>query len=476
VIAWTIAGSDSGGGAGIQADLKTFARLGVHGCSVVCAVTAQNTRAVSAVAYISEAMIRSQIEALRTDLPPKAIKTGMLGSAAIIAVVARAVAEIHVPLVCDPVMVATSGGRLLEPAAETAMRDLLIPRAALLTPNLPEAEVLWGRKIRGPEDMQMAAEAMLAMGAASVLIKGGHGGDAFCEDYWTDGEQSLWLRLPRIETTHTHGSGCTLSAAHTACLADGFGMLDALVIARAYINQGLRLARPVGGGNGPVHQGEWPMSAADMPLLVPDGARLPAQPFPACGPLGFYPLVARATDLERLISLGVDTVQLRIKDLAGAALEAEIGQAISMARRGNTRLFINDHWRLALALGAYGVHLGQEDLADVDWPALAASGLRLGVSTHGYAELARALALQPSYIAVGPVFATTSKRKAPLGLGGFARLAAMTDRPVVAIGGIDTHKVAALRQAGASGLAVISALDRAPDRPAAVATWRSLCT
>ena len=479
MIAWTIAGSDSGGGAGIQADLKTFARLGVHGCSVLCAVTAQNTRAVNGVAYLSEAMIRDQIETLVEDLPPQAVKTGMLGTAEIIRTVARELEQLGVPLVCDPVMVATSGARLLEEDAEMAMRELLIPRATLLTPNLPEAEAIWGRRITSFDDVQRAAEDMLAMGAASVLIKGGHGHGDVCADYWTDGSQAFRLETPRIDTSRTHGSGCTLSAALTACIAAGYQMDDALVVAKAYITQGLRLARPIGGGASPVFQGGWPTLASDMPWLCPAGTQASESAFPSCGPhpLGFYPIVARAADLEDLFALGVNTAQLRIKDLADEALTQEIIRAIDLARRHEARLFINDHWRLALELGAYGVHLGQEDLNGVDWDALMASGLRLGVSTHGYAELARALALKPSYLAVGPVFTTTSKqlKTPPLGLAGLQRLTSLSDRPVVAIGGIDLENAVAVGEAGADGIAVISALNRAEDRSAAIQSWLAVC-
>jgi hydroxymethylpyrimidine kinase/phosphomethylpyrimidine kinase/thiamine-phosphate diphosphorylase len=194
-------------------------------------------------------------------------------------------------------------------------------------------------------------------------------------------------------------------------LAQGYEIADALVIAKAYVNQGLRLAPQLGAGHGPLAHVGWPETERDLPWLThtaEEGIRRPQ--FPDCGdsPLGFYPIVPNTEWLERILPLGVATVQLRIKNKQGAALEREIADAIACARRYGARLFVNDYWQLALKHGAYGVHLGQEDLETADIAALAQAGIRLGVSTHCYAEVAHALALRPSYIAIGPVFHTTT--------------------------------------------------------------------
>ncbi|MDJ0835964.1 MAG: bifunctional hydroxymethylpyrimidine kinase/phosphomethylpyrimidine kinase [Acidobacteriota bacterium] len=479
MIAWTIAGSDSGGGAGIQADLKTFQGLGVHGCTVLVALTAQNTREVRAARYVDTELIRQQIDVLREDLPAKALKTGMLGSAEIMRVVADALETLDAWYVCDPVMVATSGGRLMDREAEQILAERLLPRADLITPNLPEAEVLCGRPIRSPEEVEEAAHMLLQRGARGVLVKGGHGDSEFSQDFFTDGDTGFWLTGRRIDSISTHGTGCTLSAALAACVARGYATADALVIARAYVTAGIREARPVGGGHGPVFQGGWPSRPADLPWLTrhaADGRDRPT--FPDCGnqPIGFYPLVDRAARLVPLAESGVTTAQLRIKDLSGEALKREIADAAAVARRFDLRLFINDHWREAVDAGAYGVHLGQEDLEDADIRALAESGLRLGISTHGYAELARAAAYRPSYIALGPVFATQSKQldTRPHGLEGLARWRRLVAGPLVAIGGIGRERASDVREAGADGIAVMSAINDVDDLHDELSNWNRL--
>src|SRR5438445_5829689 len=204
-VALTIAGSDSGGGAGIQADLKTFAALGVHGANAITAVTAQNTQGVSAYLEITLDMVRAQIDEVVADLAPAAAKTGMLSSAEIIEVVATAVEELGIPnLVVDPVMVAKGGAKLLRDDAVSALRERLIPLAAVVTPNLPEAQVLLGREIRTLEERRAAARELVAMGARVAVVKGGHAGDEL--EVFFDGSQIVELRAERIETTHTHGS------------------------------------------------------------------------------------------------------------------------------------------------------------------------------------------------------------------------------------------------------------------------------
>ena len=246
-IALTIAGSDSGGGAGIQADLKTFSALGVYGASVITAVTAQNTRAVTAVEAISPALIRAQIEAVFADLPPQAVKTGMLGDSQTICTVAESLAAVALPyLVIDPVMVAKSGDKLLADAAIATLRERLIPLATLITPNLPEAGELLGRPVTTRDDMPQAA---------ADLLKGGHlAGDASDDLLLTTGG-ATWLSAARHPGKNTHGTGCTLSAAITAGLARGLALVDAVHTAKDYIGAAIAAADRlhVGSGHGPLH-------------------------------------------------------------------------------------------------------------------------------------------------------------------------------------------------------------------------------
>ncbi len=250
----TIAGSDSSAGAGIQADLKTFAALGVYGTSAITAITAQNTRGVTAVQEMPPGIVAAQIDAVVADIRPEAVKTGMLASAPIIEVVAAKLKEHGLPnLVVDPVMVAKSGDRLLREDAVTALRDLLLPLAVVVTPNLPEAEVLAGLSIGSDEDARRAAEAIVGLGARAVVVKGGHRQAAEALDLLYDGAAFREYSAPWIETTSTHGTGCTFASAIAAYLARGDPLAEAVGRAKEYLTEALRRAYPIGGGHGPVH-------------------------------------------------------------------------------------------------------------------------------------------------------------------------------------------------------------------------------
>jgi hydroxymethylpyrimidine/phosphomethylpyrimidine kinase len=249
-VALTVAGSDSGGGAGIQADLRTFAAHRVHGTSALTAVTAQNSLGVTAWTALDPAMVIAQIEAVATDMPLAAVKTGMLASAAIVRVVADTVSRLRLsPLVVDPVMVAKSGDRLLDPAAERAYVEELFPRATLVTPNLHEAAALLGRPVQDLPAMRQAAQDLRARGPRAVLVKGGAlAGDAV--DVFFDGDRLVELPGKRVDTPNVHGAGCTLSAAIAARLALGHELLEAVRGAKEYLTQGLRRSFAVGRGRG----------------------------------------------------------------------------------------------------------------------------------------------------------------------------------------------------------------------------------
>ena len=253
-IALTIAGSDSGGGAGIQADLKTFHHFGVFGTSVITAVTAQNTRGVAGWVPISVAMIEEQIDAVAGDLRPAATKTGMLADSAIVHAVAAAIRRHRLaPLVVDPVMVSASGDALLEGDAVSAMREVLLPLATLVTPNLDEAEMLVGETVRDVEAMERAGRVLVSRGATAALIKGGHLiGDAAI-DVLVHGARVRVFSHPRLETRHTHGTGCTLSSAVTALLARGTALEDAVEQSIDWVHRAIATAPALGGGHGPLN-------------------------------------------------------------------------------------------------------------------------------------------------------------------------------------------------------------------------------
>lgn len=255
-IALTIAGSDSGGGAGIQADLKTFSALGTYGASVITALTAQNTRAVTLVEPASPAMIAAQMAAVFDDLDVRAVKLGMLGDGPAIAAVAQGLPGRPMPVVLDPVMVAKSGDSLLADGAVTALRERMLPLATLLTPNLPEAARLLGcAPARTEAEMADQAAALRAMGPRAVLMKGGHAEGPLCTDLLVTPDGITRLTAPRQATRNTHGTGCTLSAAIAAGLAQGMNLVAAVQLAHRYLQGAIRAADDlgVGSGNGPVH-------------------------------------------------------------------------------------------------------------------------------------------------------------------------------------------------------------------------------
>lgn len=254
-MAGTIAGSDSGGGAGIQADLKTFAACGVYGCSAIVALTAQNTTGVRAVQVAELDLIAAQVDAIAEDLAPAAWKTGMLATAEVIAVVVDSLQRHGVRrLVVDPVMVAKSGAQLLAPEAVTAIRAELLPLAMVVTPNLPEVTALTGITVGEPADARRAASALAAMGPRLVVIKGGHAGTDPVVDFVLDAHDGSWTELvnPRVPGTSTHGTGCTFSAAITAFLARGLEPLEAVRRARGYLQTALLRAPGLGTGHGPL--------------------------------------------------------------------------------------------------------------------------------------------------------------------------------------------------------------------------------
>ena len=256
--ALTIAGSDSGGGAGIQADLKTFTVFGVYGSSVVTALTAQNTVGVSSVYAVPPDFVRAQIEAVLGDIGADAAKTGMLANAAIVAEVARAVRHHRVErLVVDPVMLAQSGATLMESEAIAVLREELMPLALVITPNAPEAEILAEMKIESVADLRQAARTLIRMGARAVLAKGGHLAGDESIDILDDGKVVQELRSPRLATRHTHGTGCQLSAAITAGLAAGKALNDAVTDAKHFISVAIANALALGKGDGPANPLAW---------------------------------------------------------------------------------------------------------------------------------------------------------------------------------------------------------------------------
>jgi hydroxymethylpyrimidine kinase/phosphomethylpyrimidine kinase/thiamine-phosphate diphosphorylase len=475
-IVWTIASSDCSGGAGIQADIITMNRLGAYGASIVTGITVQNTRKFSHVEPVPLHVIAEQFDTLTEDMPPVVIKTGLFGSAEALELISTKLKHRDVRIVCDPVLKATLGSPLIETRTRQDLLHTLLPKTYFVTPNTEEAAILTGINISSNDDMVRAADALIVLGAKNVLLKGGHRGGTHSIDYWTNGKKSAWLSSPRNPTTHSHGTGCTLSAAIASLLAQGYSELDSIIIGKAYINQGLRLAGGIGQGRGPLYHGDWPANHEDLPVLLdtPDQSVHPAFPRLDIPTPDVYPIVDRADWINRLASNGVTIIQLRAKDLSGQAREAEAKKAIEVGKRLGVRVIINDDWEIALQLGAYGVHLGQDDLPGADFDALHRAGLRLGISTHNAEEIARAKRFQPSYVAIGTLYHSPSKsfKHSSLGLEKFSRLRRLCPSPVVAIGGITLEKAPGVFQAGADIVAVISDITSSRDPEKQMRSWR----
>lgn len=471
-ILWSIAGNDSGGGAGLAADQRAALAFGVHLCPVVAAVTAQNSQAVARVTPLPAQELEAQLAALAGDMPPAAIKTGLLGSVENVQTVARWVDALRqrapVALVIDPVLGASTGAAFASDAVLRAYCELLVPRATLITPNAAEAARLCGEsgpdRPRGMAAAARHARRLLDMGAQAVCVTGGdalaadeNGGLAasaapdewpgWALDWMDTPHASGWLALPRLrEARHTHGTGCTFASSAASALALGFVAADALVLAKAATAHAIAHGYAAGQGAGPAAAAPGFASGPRYMPLLTFGHEDPARAFsaalqaeaaaslfqPASGhqpnppDIGLYAIVDNAPALQAALAAGVPTLQLRIKtppapdEAWRAALRDTLAQGMAACARAGARLFINDHWQLARQLisahpehaASTGLHLGQEDLAALTTEqrqGLAASGLPLGISSHSLWELARARSLAPAYIACGPIWPTTTK-------------------------------------------------------------------
>ena len=508
---WSVAGTDSGGGAGLSADTRAAAALGLHLCPVVAAVTAQNSRRLQSVHPLPAGQIRAQLQALAADMPPRVIKTGLLASVEALRAVAETVDALRarhgfVGLVVDPVLGATAGGASFADAALiAAYRELLLPRATLVTPNRSEAERLLGLA-PGSWRVPALAEALRRLGPAAVCITGGDEPAAatatatatgLALDWWDGlispwqpelGCCSGWLALPRLDTPHHHGSGCTFASAAAGALARGFALPDAVILAKMLAWCALRDGHAAGRGAGPLRPGPGCVGDAQaMPVMsfgdealdadllarwgqVLRGSPAAGQARPAAPEL--YAITEQPARLAELAASGLFAqLQLRIKAGPGAsteeALRRAIRQGLQAVRGSGSRLWINDHWRLALDEGADALHLGQED-----WAALQAderalllerrrsAGLALGLSSHSLWELARARGLAPSYIACGPLWPTRTKKMPwlPQGLGQLRWWVRMAGRPVVGIGGIlEPAQTGRAARCGAAALCLVRA-------------------
>ncbi|HSI52157.1 MAG TPA: bifunctional hydroxymethylpyrimidine kinase/phosphomethylpyrimidine kinase [Ideonella sp.] len=493
----SVAGTDSGGGAGLAADQRAADAFGVHLCPVVAAVTAQNSVAVTHVEAMPPTLLQAQLDALADDLPPRVLKTGLLGSAANARIVARWVDQQrrHSPLalVVDPVLRASTGAAFADTELLAVYCEELLPRATLVTPNQREASTLLGTEAPIPDQ----AAALRRLGVEAVLITGGDAPDPQLALDWLDAPHAQgWLSLPRIATRHTHGTGCTLASAAAAALAHGFTSADAAVLAKQLTAHALRQATPQGQGAGPVramtgwsnHPTERPLPRLHIGTEAPDAWSAAARP--SALREGLYGIADSAERIQQLLHAGLRQLQLRIKRPPGltgteaerwqSTYQAQLRQSLTACDTAGAILWINDHWQLALATGARALHLGQEDLLALteserrQLRQAQANGIALGLSSHSPWELARAAAWTPDYIACGPVWPTTTKDMPwrPQGLDNLAWWAANAPAPVVAIGGVlAPEQAGAAKAAGAHSICVVRGWGPAPS--ATILEWRA---
>ena len=466
---WTIAGNDPSQHSGAGRDSEVIEALGCEACALLSAVTAQNRKDFLSSYPLEPAALEAQAMALLKGGKPAAVKVGMLPTAEHVKILARLAEREELKLVIDPVVASSTGGSLVSVEAVAAIGRCLLLHAALVTPNLREAELLTGESVASRDDYPRLAKKLLAMGAQAVLIKDGHGEGEVCDDYFSDGNTSFVLRHPRYPKD-LRGTGCFLSAAIAACYGKLESVAEAVIVGTACCSQTIRR------GSERLPLPSWPVTPEDFPI-IPSLVSLPGQ-FPSMRDLSspFYPVVPNAIWVERLCHLGVKVLQLRIKDRVGPELELEIARAVALCEASGCQLFVNDHWELAIKYQAFGVHLGQEDIQSADWNALGQSGLRLGISTHSYEELARALAFHPSYIALGPIFPTSSKemRFSAQGLERLGIWAQLCDLPIVAIGGLNPERARSCLESGASLAACISDLTTNPEPVKRAQEWMEL--
>ncbi|SEK54311.1 thiamine-phosphate diphosphorylase [Colwellia chukchiensis] len=500
-IIWTISGADCSGGAGIAADIKTGHNLKVEVCHLITANTVQNSHQLLAINAVDVDILAAQAKALTLDKPPAVIKIGLIANQQQLTWLVAWLGNIKqqfssVIVVYDPVLQASVGGRLSK-LISTELQPLL-PLIDVITPNLIEATQL-SAMVNSPTtaDVLTLANRILSLGVKAVIIKGGHQQQAAnqvvdcsdtCLQSLTSSQRQVYtLRADKIATNASHGGGCSFATALASFLAHGYLLRDAFTLSKAFIHQGLALSHETECGTNDYRafeQGPWPTQPSDFPSvfspLIARHKKLP--PFPCLGlkpseKLGLYPVVDSLAWLKRLLPLNIKIIQLRIKDKQGQALANTIAQAIALARSYQCRLFINDHWQLAMKYGGYGVHLGQEDLANANLMAIARAGLRLGISSHGCYELLLAKQLQPSYLAIGAIFATKTKDMTGQiqGLANLKQLLALAESvPVVAIGGINTEqRLQQVWQTGVNSIALVSAITKAAQPLEVAKKWQA---
>lgn len=460
-----IGGLDPQGCAGISADIQTVSNNGGHALPLVTCLTEQSSQGLTALGALSQQQFIGQYESAVADVEVSAIKIGLIPSIEIAQCISEILDKHAVPVVLDPVLASTSGGVAADESLIDFIQTTLISKATLVTPNLIELSQLTQRDVVGYDAIESVAKALYHANTA-VLVKGGHSNTDWAADYFFDGENHFYCYHKKLAIS-VRGTGCVLASSIASRLAIGMDVRDAIVLAKAYLNRGIRLSTQLGPYH-VIYHSQDKMILDDMPKLCYQSELIGIQfNFPSSPQrLGIYPVVDNSDWVAKLIDEGITTIQLRVKEQTEAVTKQQIANAVS-ASTDETAFFVNDYWQMAIDAGAYGVHLGQEDLHDASLEKIQQAGLRLGVSTHSYWELARALAVNPSYIALGPVYETTSKQMPwiPQGEERVAQWVELLDGayPLVAIGGIDLARAKKLKSTKVGSVAMISAITKAAD-------------
>ena len=465
-VALTIAGSDPSGGAGIQADLRTFAALGVVGVSVITALTVQNSLGVQSVHPVPADVLAAQLEAILSDTKVQAVKIGMLGGADQVRAVAAALRKYAPPnIVLDPVLTSTGGVPLLDEEGRAALLTELMPLCDLVTPNLEEASLLTAMPVDTLKTMQAAGEHLISMGVKAALVKGGHlpeePNDLLAD---SQGHRQIYTDR-RVNTPHTHGTGCFLSSAIAAHLAKHFPVDQAVKQSKNLLTRALLSPITIGNGRGYPDifasvrtNGSARMRTYSERIELLRGLYILTDP-------DLRPDRTAEDAMRAALAGGASVVQLRDKHFLIPQLVALAQRLGATAREANALFIVNDRVDVALASGADGVHLGPDDMMPGDARRLMGPHQLVGVSVATMEE-ARAAAPYASYFGVGAIFGSKTKLDAgaPIGLERIREIkAAFPNIPIVAIGGINAENIALVAQAGADAAAVVSAVVAAPD-------------
>lgn len=461
-----IGGLDPQGCAGISADIQAVTTHDCHPVPLISCLTEQTSKGLTKFGAVAKDKFMQQYQACVADFDIAAIKIGLIPNIDIAKCISQIIDQHDVPVVLDPVLASTSGGISLDENVQQFIVQDLIPKITLLTPNLPELAQLTANAEITKHTLESTSAQLLSNGLNACLLKGGHADSNWASDYFNDGQNSFYCYQEKL-TNNVRGTGCVLASSIASQLAHKQDIRDAIVLAKAYVNRGIRQAEKLGTYNVFCHSMA-EMQLQDLPKLCYDQNLIGSQfNFPSCpNRLGIYPVVDSSDWINKLVNEGITTIQLRIKDVTDDTRQEEINKAVSYCD-DDVAFFVNDYWQIAIEENAYGVHLGQEDLHDANLIEIEQAGLRLGISTHSYWELARALAINPSYIALGPVFETTSKQM-PFSPQGIERVKLWTkllgdNYPLVAIGGIDQQRAETLKQTGVGSVAMISAITQADD-------------